>query len=438
MTGTAETAVAAALEAIGRENPRINAFADVLGDDVIAHAQRLDRQRAPAGPLAGRPFAAKDLFDVAGRPTRAGSRIRADAAPAGKDATAVARLKASGAILVGLTHMDEFAYGFTGENAHYGAVRNPRDPERIAGGSSSGSGAAVAAGLVPFALGSDTNGSVRVPAALCGIYGFKPTYGRVSRAGVAPLAWSFDHVGVLAATLDDTAAALDAIQGPDPRDPAASPDAPDPLAPHLGAGVEGLRIAVVGGHFATGGIPEVFAAVRRVAECLAAGREVEIPDSDRAGPAALLITSAEAATLHLDEIRTRDAEFDRFTRARWVAATMIPHAWVARAQQFRRRYREIVRAAFEAVDILITPTTPFLPTKIGQSQIEIGGETLPVRGTLGRFTAPFSFVGCPALSVPVPGEGPLSPGVQLVAAPGKDGYLLRAASKLREEGAVRG
>ena len=224
----------------------------MLGDDAIAHAQGLDRQRAPAGPLAGRPFAAKDLFDVAGRPTRAGSRIRADAAPAAEDATAVARLKASGAILVGLTHMDEFAYGFTGENAHYGAVRNPRDPERIAGGSSSGSGAAVAAGLVPFALGSDTNGSVRVPAALCGIYGFKPTYGRVSRAGVAPLAWSFDHVGVLAATLEDTAAALDAIQGPDPRDPAASPGEPDPLAPHLGAGVEGLRIAVVGGHFATG------------------------------------------------------------------------------------------------------------------------------------------------------------------------------------------
>ena len=438
MTETAETAVSAALERIGRENPRINAFADVLGGEAIARAQGLDRERSTAGPLAGRPFAAKDLFDIAGRPTRAGSRIRADAAPAAEDATAVARLKAAGAILVGLTHMDEFAYGFTGENAHYGAVRNPRDPERIAGGSSSGSGAAVAAGLVPFALGSDTNGSVRVPAALCGIYGFKPTYGRVSRVGVAPLAWSFDHVGVLAATLEDTAAALDAIQGPDARDPAASPDEPDPLAPHLGAGVEGLRIAAAGGHFATGGIPEVFAAVRRVAECLGADRGVEVPDSDRAGPAALLITSAEAATLHLDEIRTRDAEFDRFTRARWVAATMIPHAWVARAQQFRRRYREIVRAAFEAVDILITPTTPFLPTKIGQSQIEIGGETLPVRGTLGRFTAPFSFVGCPALSVPVPGEGSLPLGVQLVAAPGNDGYLLRAASKLRDEGAVYG
>ena len=223
MTGTAQTAVAEALEGIGRDNPRINAFADVFGAEAIAHAQRLDREGAPEGPLAGRPFAAKDLFDVAGRPTRAGSTIRADAPPAAQDATALARLKDAGAVLVGLTHMDEFAYGFTGENAHYGAVRNPRDPDRIAGGSSSGSGAAVAAGLVPFALGSDTNGSVRVPAALCGIYGFKPTYGRVSRAGVAPLAWSFDHVGVLAATLEDTAAALDAIQGPDARDPAASP-----------------------------------------------------------------------------------------------------------------------------------------------------------------------------------------------------------------------
>lgn len=438
MTGPAESGIAAALERIGRENPRIDAFADLLGGEAIADAQRLDREGPTAGPLHGRPFAAKDLFDVAGRPTRAGSTIRADAAPAAEDATAVARLKEAGAVLVGLTHMDEFAYGFTGENAHYGAVRNPRDPERIAGGSSSGSGAAVAAGLVPFALGSDTNGSVRVPAALCGVFGFKPTYGRVSRAGVAPLAWSFDHVGVLAATLDDTAAALDAVQGPDARDPSASPDEPDPLAPHLGAGVDGLRIAVAGGHFAAGGFPEVFAAVRRAAECLGAGREVEIPDSDRAGPAALLITSAEAATLHFDEIRTRDAEFDRFTRARWVAATMIPHAWVARAQQFRRRYREIVRAAFEEVDIVMTPTTPFLPTKIGQSQIEIDGETLPVRGTLGRFTAPFSFVGCPAMSVPIRGDGPFPPGVQLVAAPGKDGYLLRAASRLRDEGVVHG
>lgn len=437
MTGRTEIAVAGALERIGRENPRINAFADVLDADAIAHAQRLDRAGAPAGPLVGRPFAAKELFDVAGRPTRAGSTIRADAAPAAEDATAVARLRDAGAVLVGLTHMDEFAYGFTGENAHYGAVRNPRDPERIAGGSSSGSAAAVAAGLVPFALGSDTNGSVRVPAALCGIYGFKPTYGRVSRAGVAPLAWSFDHVGVLAATLEDTAAALDAIQGPDARDPAASLDRPDPLAAHLGAGIDGLRVAVAGGHFATGGFPEVFAAVRGAAECLGADREVEIPDSDRAGPAALLITSAEAATLHFDEIRTRDAEFDRFTRARWVAATMIPHAWAARAQQFRRRYREIVRAAFEEVDLMIAPTTPFLPTKIGQSQIGIDGETLPVRGTLGRFTAPFSFVGCPALSVPVPGDGRFPPGVQLVAGPGKDGYLLRAAAKLRDEGVVR-
>ncbi len=405
MTGPAENAVAAALERIGRENPRINAFADILGDDAMAAARRPDRD----GPLAGRHFAAKDLFDIAGRPTRAGSLIRADAPPAARDATAVSRLKDAGAILLGLTHMDEFAYGFTGENAHYGAVRNPRDPDCIAGGSSSGSAAAVAAGLVPFALGSDTNGSVRVPAALCGIYGFKPTYGRVSRAGVAPLAWSFDHVGILAATPDDAAAALDAIQGPDPRDPSASPDRPDALAPHLETPSE-----------------------LRVAECLGADRRLEIPDSDRAVAASLLITSAEAATLHFDEIRDRIDDFDRFTRARWVAASMIPSLWVAKAQQFRRRYAETTRAAFEDVDIAIAPTTPFPATRIGQSTIEIGGETLPVRGALGRYTAPFSFLGYPALSVPVAGDLPL--GVQLVAKPGKDGYLLRAARRLRDEG----
>ena len=432
MTGAAESAVARALERIGRENPRLNAFADILGDEAMAQA----RQPVGDGPLAGRPFAAKDLFDIAGRPTRAGSSIRADAPPAARDATAVARLKDAGAILLGLTHMDEFAYGFTGENAHYGAVRNPRDPDFIAGGSSSGSAAAVAAGLVPFALGSDTNGSVRVPAALCGVWGFKPSFGRVSRAGTTPLAWSFDHVGVLAASPEDAAAALDAIQGPDPRDPAAGLERPDPLAPHLGAPLDGLRVAVAGGHFATGGLAEVFAAVRRAADCLGAERSVDIADSDRAVAASLLITSAEAATLHFGEIRDRIGDFDRFTRARWIAATAIPHVWVARAQQFRRRYGETVRAAFGEIDILVTPATPFPPTRIGQSQIEIDGQTVPVRGTLGRYTAPFSFLGYPALSVPVAG-GPLPLGVQLVAAPGKDGYLLRAASRLREEGVAR-
>ena len=432
MTGAAESAVARALERIGRENPRINAFAEILGEDAIAAA----RQPVGDGPLAGRVFAAKELFDIAGRPTRAGSKVRADAPPAAADATAVARLKAAGAVLVGTTHMDEFAYGFTGENAHYGAVRNPRDPDFIAGGSSGGSAAAVAAGMVPFALGSDTNGSVRVPAALCGVWGFKPSFGRVSRAGTAPLAWSFDHVGVLAASPEDAAAALDAIQGPDSRDPAAGTERPEPLAPQLGAPLDGLRIAVADGHFASGGVPEVFAAVRRAAHCLDAERSVEIADSDRAVAASLLITSAEAATLHFEEIGDRIGEFDRFTRARWIAAAAIPHVWVARAQQFRRRYGETMRAIFDEIDILATPTTPFPPTRIGQSQIGIGGETVPVRGTLGRYTAPFSFLGYPALSVPVPGE-PFPLGVQLVAAPGRDGYLLRAAARLRDEGMAR-
>ena len=432
MTDAAESAVARALERIERENPRINAFAEVLGDEAIAAAARPARD----GALTGRVFAAKELFDIAGRPTRAGSQIRADAPPAASDATAVARLKDAGAILLGLTHMDEFAYGFSGENAHYGAVRNPRDPGFIAGGSSSGSAAAVAAGLVPFALGSDTNGSIRVPAALCGIWGFKPSFGRVSRAGTTPLAWSFDHVGVLAATPEDAADALDAIQGPDPRDPAAGTEKPEALAPHLGAPLDGLRVAVAGGHFATGGLPEILAAVRRAADCLGADRSVAIADSDRAVAASLLITSAEAATLHFEEIRDRIGEFDRFTRARWIAAAAIPHVWVARAQQFRRRYGETVRAAFGEIDILVTPTTPFPPTRIGQSQIEIDGETVPVRGTLGRYTAPFSFLGYPALSVPIPGD-PFPLGVQLVAAPGKDGYLLRAAARLRDRGIAR-
>jgi len=420
----------AALDRIAAENSRINAFRTIMADQA-----RTDAARPATGHgLDGVPFAVKDLFDIAGHTTLAGSKMRVGGPPAEHDATAVAKLRAAGAVLLGTLNMDEFAYGFTGENAHTGPTRNPRDLDHIAGGSSAGSGAAVAAGLVPFALGSDTNGSVRVPAALCGVHGLKPTFGRISRAGVAPLAWSFDHVGILANKVRDIARVLDTIQGPDPRDPAASTAEPGPTLPGLDDGIDGLRIAQAGGHFATGGLAEAFAAADRVAQALEAARIVEIPDSDRAGPAGLLITSAEAASLHLDDIRNRDNQFDPHTRARWIAAATIPSVWVATAQRFRRSYQARMKALFEEIDILITPTTPFAAPRIGQSTIEIDGKELPTRGTLGRFTSPFSFIGVPAMSVPVDIGGRFPMGVQLIAAPGKDATLLRTAAWLAERG----
>ena len=205
----AHDVVAGALERIARRDATLNAFTSVLRDRALADADAIDHRLASgadAGPLAGVPFAAKNLFDIAGVTTLAGSKINADNAPATRDATAVARLRTAGAVLVGALNMDEYAYGFSTENTHYGPTRNPHDPSRIAGGSSGGSAAAVAAGLVPLSLGTDTNGSIRVPAALCGVFGLKPTFGRVSRAGVVPLAWSFDHVGPFARRVADLAA----------------------------------------------------------------------------------------------------------------------------------------------------------------------------------------------------------------------------------------
>ena len=423
--------VADALARIEADDERLNCFTAVYRDEALTAGAD------GGGALAGVPFAAKDLYDVAGRTTLAGSAIYDDNPPAARDATAVARLKAAGAVLVGATNMDEFAFGFTTENPHNGPTRNPHDPARIAGGSSGGSAAAVAAGMVPLALGSDTNGSVRVPAALCGVYGLKPTYGRLSRAGVAPLAWSFDHVGVFARTVREAARAYDAMQGPDADDPACTDRAPEPVEPALDDGISGLRIAVADGYFGTGGLAEVFAAVGRAADALGASESIDIPDADRALAASLLITSAEGASLHLDEIRSRAGDFDPHTRDRWIAATMIPATWVHDAQRFRRRFRDIMAAIFEDFDVLITPTTAFPAPELGQGRITIDGSDVPVRGTLGRFTAPFSFIGLPAMSVPMAVEpGALPLGVQIIARPYDEAAVLRVAAALEKTGAT--
>src|SRR5436190_20263473 len=218
----ARDVVAGALERIARRNAALNAFTAVLGERAQADADAIDRRLAAGddpGPLAGVPFAAKNLFDVAGLATLAGSKINAGHPPATRDAAAVARLRAAGAVLLGALNMDEYAYGFSSENTHFGPTRNPRDPARMAGGSSGGSGAAVAAGQVPLTLGSDTNGSIRVPASLCGVWGMKPTFGRLSRRGSYPFVHSIDHLGPLADSVEGLALSYDAMQGADPLDP---------------------------------------------------------------------------------------------------------------------------------------------------------------------------------------------------------------------------
>ena len=436
---TARETAAAALARIRARDPGLNCFSAVLEENGLRDAAAVDAALAAGrepGLLAGVPFAVKNLFDVRGLVTLAGSKINAEHAPASRDATVVGRLRGAGAVLLGALNMDEYAFGFTTENSHYGPTRNPHDPARVAGGSSGGSAAAVAGGLVPFTLGSDTNGSIRVPSALCGIYGLKPTYGRLSRAGAGLFGISFDHVGPLAASVRDLAAAYDVMQGPDPTDPVCAGRAVEPCLPLLGKGTEGLRIAVAVGHFATRGEPEVFAAVESVAKALGAVSRVTIEENDRARAAATIITASEGASLHMEDLRTRPLDFDPMTRDRFLAGALLPAALYIRAQRFRSWYRAQVRKIFREVDVLLTPTTPFPAPRIGQDTITIDGVQVLTRPMLGLYTQPLSFIGLPVISVPVAGLGPLPLGVQLVAAPWQEAALFRVAAALERDGII--
>ena len=432
--------VEAALATIARRNPALNAFTDVTAARARGRAGAVDAALmagvAP-GPLAGVPFAVKNLFDVAGLPTRAGSRINRERPPATADATLVARLEAAGAILVGALNMGEYAYDFTGENVHDGASRNPHDLARMTGGSSGGSGGAVAGGLVPLALGSDTNGSIRVPASFCGLFGLKPTYGRLSRVGSFPFVASLDHLGPLARTTEDLALAYDAMAGTDPADPVCQDRPAVPALPGLGQSVEGLRIAVAGGYFRRGAAPEALAAVRACAEALGAYDEVELPEAARARAAAYVITASEGAALHLDRLRARPQDFDPAVRDRLIAGALIPAALVTRAQKFRRWYAERIADLFGRIDVLLAPATPCTAPLIGQQTFVLDGQDVPLRPNIGIFTQPISFVGPPVVTVPVALPGSLPIGVQLIAAPWQETVALRVAAALERAGVAR-
>ena len=346
----------------------------------------------------------------------------------------IERLEAAGAVLVGALNMGEYAYDFTGENVHDGASRNPHDLDRMTGGSSGGSGAAVGGGLVPLALGTDTNGSIRVPASLCGIYGLKPTYGRLSRARTFPFVASLDHVGPFARSVRDLALAYDAMQGPDAADPVCADHAVAPVTPLLTRGIDDLRIAVAGGYFKCKAA-EPLAALDRVASALGANRDIDIPQVERARAAAFVITASEGASLHLDRIRTRARDYDPAVRDRLIAGAMTPATYVIKAQKFRRWHREQVLKIFEDVDAILAPATPCAAPLIGQQTFLFGGVEMPVRANLGLYTQPISFIGLPVVAVPVP-LAPLPIAVQIIAAPWREDVALRVAYALEAQGVV--
>jgi aspartyl-tRNA(Asn)/glutamyl-tRNA(Gln) amidotransferase subunit A len=435
---SALTVTEAALARIAKHDPVLNAFTDVTADRARAKARAVDAAVTAGqnpGPLAGVPYAVKNLFDVQGLPTRAGSKINRDLAPSPRDATLIERLDAAGAVLVGALNMGEYAYDFTGENVHDGPSRNPHDVTRMTGGSSGGSGGAVGGGLVPLALGSDTNGSIRVPSSFCGIFGLKPTYGRLSRARSFPFVASFDHLGPFARSVGDLALAYDAMQGPDPEDAACTTRPAEPVTPLLAQDIGSLRIAIAGGYFQNNVFPEAVEAVASVAKALGATRTIEIPEAARARAAAYVISATEGASLHLDRLRQRPGNFDPAVRDRLLAGAMIPAPLVDRAQKFRRWYRASVLELFRSVDVIIAPATPCVAPKLGQATFVLDGVELPVRANIGIHTQPISFIGLPVVAVPVPLQ-PMPIGVQIIAAPWREDIALRVAFALERAGVV--
>jgi len=341
-------------------------------------------------------------------------------------------------VLVGTLNMDEYAYGFTTENTHYGPTHNPHELSRSAGGSSGGSGAAVAAAQVPIALASDTNGSIRVPASFCGVWGLKPTFGRLSRRGSYPFVHSIDHLGPLADSVEALALAYDALQSPDSQDPACHALRVQAIGSACGLGTNGLRIGRLGGYFEEFATPSANEAAETAARVLGATGMALWPDAALARAAAFITTASEGGRLHLADLKTQMDDFEPLSVDRFIAGALQPASWYLRAQQFRRAYRARVNALFQDWDVLIAPATPLSAPLLGAEWLDINGQRLPCRASIGLLTQPISFSGCPVVSAPLwpSGTGAMPIGVQLIAAPWREDLALRAALVLQQSGAA--
>ena len=425
------------LQAIEQHNPALNAWTAVTGPRMLQEARAVDAQRQRGEslpPLAGIPYAVKNLFDVAGHSTLAGASLFRDRPAAQTDAFAVDKLRHAGALLSGMLNMFFFDDGSTTENSHYGATRNPRDLSRVAGGSSGGSAAAVAAGLVHFSLGTDTNGSIRVPASLCGIFGLKPTFGRLSRSGSHPFVASLDHIGPLARRVDDLALVYDQLQGADPADAFQANHPQAATLPSLAQGSEGLRCGVLGGFFARWCDEDARAAVAAGAAALDAHEEVLMPEAELARSAAFIMTAAEGGNHYLPALRQVPEQFEPNSRERLMAGAMMPGAWYVQAQRFRRHFRQQVLPLFNHFDVLIAPATPCSAIAIGQQTLSIQGESLPAKASMGMLTQPISFLGLPVCTVPLATRSGLPIGLQLIGRPFDEEAVLRAAWTLEQRG----
>lgn len=415
------------LRRIDTHDVRLNSFITVTADHALAQARAADAELTRGvwrGPLHGIPIALKDLYDTAGIRTTAGSTFFADRIP-DADARTVTLLYQAGAVLLGKLNMHEWALGVTNINPHYGPSRNPWDTSRITGGSSGGAAAALAAGLCMGALGSDTGGSIRIPASLCGIVGLKPTFGRVSLQGVIPLSWNLDHAGPMTRTVTDAALLLQVIAGYDPDDPASVALPVDNLLATIDAGVTGWRIALATDtHFGEAD-PEVISAVRRAATVFEElGAHVEAVDLSQGREAAqmnALMTTSDAAAFHRDRLRDHPHRFGADVLARMERGAQYTSTEYILARRFQCEWRRRLERLFEQFDLLLTPATPITAPIID------GLDAIEAARQLTRCTAPFNLAGLPALAVPCGlSAAGLPVGLQIVAAPWNEARVLRA------------
>ena len=422
------------LRRIEAVEPKLNAFITRLDDHARRSAAAAEAEIMAGeyrGPFHGIPVGLKDLFWTEGIRTTSGSALDADfVTPV--DSAVAARLQAAGAYCIGKLHMTEFAFDGTSRNHHYGPARNPWDTARMAGGSSSGSGVAVASGEAPIALGTDTGGSVRVPAALCGITGHKPTYGLISRYGVTPLSWSMDHVGPMARTVEDAALALNVLAGHDPRDRASLDTPTQDYTQGLDKGVKGMRIGVPREYVWDMVEPEArgaFDEAMAVLESLGAEvEEVSIPNLELINPAGSVVQTSEAATIHRSRLLAHGDRYDPVIRRRFESGLFIPAEAYLTAQRVRARCRQSILDTLDRVDLLATPTTSIAAPFIEQERIVINGQEVSPREAVLRITRIFSAAGLPAVSVPCGFTQERLPiGLQLVGKPLADALVLQAA-----------
>jgi len=422
------------LKRIDAFNPKINCFITVLSDSALRAAEESERrcnEGARLSPIDGVPLAVKDLIYIEGVRCTAGSKILAKNV-ATYDSLVVRHLKAAGAVLVGTTNLHEFASGVTSVNPHYGAVRNPWDVRKISGGSSGGSAAAVSAGLSAAAIGTDTSGSIRIPASLCGVVGLKPTYGRISRAGIVPLSQSFDTVGTLSNSAWDAAALLRVMAGHEPED-VTSVEMPVPdFVSELATELPRLKVGVPRKYFFDLIDPVVHSEFSKFLDRLTSlgceVRDCELKDIDKAPEIWAPIRRAEASAFHERWLASSPDQYGEDVRKTLELGAQIPAVRYIDAQNSRPLFAQGILRSMEGFDVLAVPTTPVVAPEVGEDKIAIGRKEVDVYSALSRLTLPFNVLGFPVISLPVGRAHGLPAGCQLISRPFEESTILRLAS----------